>query len=95
MVGQKYKKIAPESLYLKLGSGAMSTKEQIQNNCTLSHEDLIATKTTANLKVEVPSVQPAALMPYIKNKSELIIPGNCPEKYKWWKDGQSVFETFS
>jgi hypothetical protein len=32
-------------------------------------------------------------MPYIKNKSELIIPGNCPEKYKWWKDGQSVFET--
>ena len=32
-------------------------------------------------------------MPYIKNKYELIIPGNCPEKYKWWKDGQSIFET--
>ena len=32
-------------------------------------------------------------MPYIKNGSELIIPGNCPAKYKWWKDGQSVFET--
>ena len=44
-------------------------------------------------KVAVPSVQPEALMPYIKNESELIIPGNCPEKYKWWKDGQSVFET--
>ena len=29
MVEQKYKKIAPESLYLKLGSGAMSTNIKI------------------------------------------------------------------
>jgi len=49
----------------------------------LISQSSIATKTTANLKVEVPSVQPEALMPYIKNKYELIIPGNCPEKYKW------------
>jgi hypothetical protein len=44
-------------------------------------------------KDEVLEMQPEALMPYIKNGSELIIPGNCPGKYKWWKDGQSVFET--
>jgi hypothetical protein len=44
-------------------------------------------------RVKAPEVQPEELMPYIKNGSELIIPSNCPEKYKWWKDGQSVFET--
>lgn len=29
--GKKNKKIAPESIYLKLGSGAMFTMDQIQN----------------------------------------------------------------
>lgn len=44
-------------------------------------------------RVKAPEVQAEALMPYIKNGSELIIPSTCPEKYKWWKDGQSIFET--
>ncbi len=32
-------------------------------------------------------------LPYIKNGWELIIPTNCPDKYKWWAGGQSIFET--
>jgi TubC N-terminal docking domain len=31
--------------------------------------------------------------PYIKNGSELIIPSGCHPKYRWWDNGQSVFET--
>ncbi len=31
--------------------------------------------------------------PFIKNGSELIIPSGCHSKYKWWEDGQSIFET--
>jgi hypothetical protein len=31
-------------------------------------------------------------IPYIKNK-ELIIPFNCPEKYKYWSNGQSIKKT--
>ncbi len=30
--------------------------------------------------------------PYIKNNS-LIIPFDCPHKFKWWAGGQTILET--
>ena len=32
-------------------------------------------------------------LPYLKNESELIIPMDAPDKYKWWAGGQSVLDT--
>jgi hypothetical protein len=31
--------------------------------------------------------------PYIKNCSELILPMDAADKYRWWAGGQSVFDT--
>jgi hypothetical protein len=35
---------------------------------------------------------PTAL-PYLDKNGELVIPHNCPFKYRWWQGGQSVKET--
>ncbi len=32
-------------------------------------------------------------LPYISDRGELIIPFNCPEKYRWWQGGQSIEKT--
>jgi len=31
--------------------------------------------------------------PYIQDGSELVVPANTSDKYRWWAGGQSIFET--
>lgn len=31
--------------------------------------------------------------PYLKNDTELVIPLNSPDKYRWWAGGQSILDT--
>lgn len=31
--------------------------------------------------------------PYLKDGTELVIPLNAPDKYRWWAGGQSIFDT--
>ena len=39
------------------------------------------------------SIPAGTATPYLKDDSELIIPLDCQEKYRWWAGGQSIFET--
>lgn len=41
----------------------------------------------------VPSVPSCERMPYLLPSGNVIIPFDCPPKYRWWAGGQSRFET--
>ena len=46
----------------------------------------------AKVAEELPPFNPAAV-PYVDHRGRLIIPFDCPPKYRYWAGGQSVRET--
>ena len=32
-------------------------------------------------------------MPYLDKNGDLVIPWNCPKRYRWWQGGQTITET--
>lgn len=50
-------------------------------------------ETLKQHKCEIISLLSSQPKPYIKNGSELIIPSECHPKYRWWDNGQSIFQT--
>lgn len=46
----------------------------------------------AKAAAETPSFNPDSL-PYIDNRGRLVIPFDCPPKYRYWAGGQSIKDT--
>jgi hypothetical protein len=77
-----------------LGTGFLYPRAYINNE---SNDDLCISKLIGSDK-PVPSVpiqhSPVRVsLPYLTSSGDLVIPFSSPERYHWWKGGQSVHAT--
>jgi len=49
-------------------------------------------ETDSPRKLEAETEDESAI-PFLDQNGEVVIPHNCPKKYRWWDDGQSIEET--
>jgi hypothetical protein len=94
---------APEELELFGTPGTPDQNSRVYAKEVPSKEEIVCTQKESFRAVpSVPAcavaqaqqpAEPQSPMPYINPKGTLVIPLDCPERYHWWKGGQSVTDT--